>query len=85
MLTVVLFREGTAVAQTCEDRNPAHAAALIDQIRLSCERDNEPYSANVYALAAVADKEVIPALRKIAAWPTDKGPGLDLKSSASDG
>jgi hypothetical protein len=76
VLTVVLFHEGTAGAQTCEDRNPAHATALIDQIRFSCERDNAPYSANVYALAAVADKEAIPALRKLAAWRTDKGPGL---------
>jgi hypothetical protein len=65
-----------AVAQTCEDRNPGHAAALIDQIRFSCQRDDVPYSADVYSLTAVADQEALPALRKLAAWPTDKGPGL---------
>ncbi|HXY24651.1 MAG TPA: hypothetical protein VEI73_08370 [Candidatus Acidoferrum sp.] len=64
-----------AIAQTCEDRNPAHAAALIDQIRFSCERDDIPYSADLYQLAAVADKEAIPALRKLAEWSTKKGPG----------
>jgi hypothetical protein len=64
-----------AVAQTCEDRNPAHAAALIDQIRFSCQRDDIPYSADINSLTAVADQEALPALRKIASWPTDKGPG----------
>src|SRR5579863_4671960 len=76
LLGAALFCAVAAVAQTCEDRNPAHAAALIDQIRFSCQRDDIPYSADIYSLTAVADREALPALRKIAAWPTDKGPGL---------
>jgi hypothetical protein len=63
-------------AQTCEDRNPAHAAALIDKIRFSCEQDNIPYAADVYGLTAVADQEAIPALRRLADLPTNEGPGL---------
>jgi hypothetical protein len=64
-------------AQTCEDDNPWQAAALIDQIRTSCERNKIPYGGDIYALASVADKEAAPALRKIATWPTDtdKAPG----------
>jgi len=75
VVSLALFAAASAIAQTCEDRNPAHAAALIDGVRFSCERDDIPYSADVYGLAAVADKEAIPALRKLAAWSTDKGPG----------
>jgi len=75
VMGAVLFAAVTAIAQTCEDDNPAHAAALIDQIRFSCERYDIPYSSDVYGLAAVADKEAVPALHKLAAWPTDKGPG----------
>src|ERR1043166_3434238 len=74
-LSVALFVAATAMAQTCEDQNPAHAAALIDRVRFSCERDDIPYSADIYQLAAVADKEAIPALRKLAEWSTHKGPG----------
>ncbi len=76
ILGTSLLAAAAAVAQTCEDRNPAHAAALIDQIRFSCQRDDIPYSADVYSLTAVADQEALPALRKIAVWPTDRGPGL---------
>lgn len=65
-----------AYAQTCEDRNPAHAAALIDKIRFSCNQNDVPYTADVYGLTAVADKEAIPALRKLADLPTNEGPGL---------
>jgi hypothetical protein len=75
LLGVTFCAAVSVIAQTCEDRNPAHAAALIEQIRFSCERDDVPYSATLYQLAAVADNEVIPALRKLAAWSTDKGPG----------
>ncbi len=70
-----LFSAPQAIAQTCEDDNPWQAAALIDQIRTSCERNTVPYGADIYGLASVADKEAIPALRKLAAWPTDKAPG----------
>lgn len=70
-----LFGGPEAIAQTCEDDNPWQAAALIDQIRTSCERNIMPYGADIYGLASVADKEAIPALLKLAAWPTDKGPG----------
>jgi len=76
ILGASLLAAAVAMAQTCEDRNPAHAAAFIDQIRFSCQRDDIPYSADVYSLTAVADQEALPALRKLAAWPTDTGPGL---------
>jgi hypothetical protein len=75
LLGVTFGAAVSAIAQTCEDRNPPHAAALIEQIRFSCERDDIPYSVDLYQLAAVADSEAIPALRKLAAWSTDKGPG----------
>jgi hypothetical protein len=75
LLGAPFLAAAAAVAQTCEDRNPAHAAALIDQIRFSCQRDDIPYSADINSLTAVADQEALPALRKIASWPTDKGPG----------
>jgi PBS lyase HEAT-like repeat len=74
-LVVLLWCAAVTFGQTCEDQNPAHAAALIDRIRYSCERDDTPYSADLFQLAAVADKEAIPALRKLAAWSTDTGPG----------
>lgn len=75
VLAVALTGAAAVMAQTCEDRSVAHVAALIDQIRYSCERYDIPYSADVYSLAAVADKDAIPALQKLAAWPTDTGPG----------
>jgi hypothetical protein len=75
LLAAALSAATVTTAQTCEDRNPAHASALIDQIRYSCQRDDIPYSADVNSLAAVADKDAIPALQKIAAWPTNTGPG----------
>jgi hypothetical protein len=65
----------TAMAQTCGDWNPARVAASIDEIRFSCEQNQMPYSADVFALASVADKQSMPALRKLADLPTDKGPG----------
>jgi hypothetical protein len=46
MLGVTFCSAAPAIAQTCEDRNPAHAAVLVDQIRYSCERDDTPYSAD---------------------------------------
>jgi hypothetical protein len=70
-----LFGAPDVMAQTCEDDNPWQAAALIDRIRTSCERDKMPYGGDIYALASVAEKEAIPVLRKLAAWPTDQGPG----------
>jgi hypothetical protein len=75
MLAGRLFIASDVTAQTCEDDNPWQAAALIDQIRTSCERNNVPYGTDIYGLASVADREAIPALRKLAAWPTDKAPG----------
>jgi hypothetical protein len=75
-----LFGGPDVFAQTCEDDNPWQAAALIDQIRTSCERNSIPYGVDIYGLASVADKEALPALRKLAAWPTDKGPGAGCRS-----
>ena len=77
VLAVALTGAAAVTAQTCEDRSVTHITTLIDQIRYSCERDDIPYSADVYSLAAIADKDAIPALQKLAAWPTDTGPGAE--------
>jgi len=63
------------LAQTCEDRNPPHAVALLLRLPSYCESYDVPYSFDLYALASVAGDEAIPALRKIAAWPTESGTG----------
>jgi len=64
-----------AFAQTCEDDNPPHAAALLDRLQGYCERNEVPWSFDLYALASVAGEDAIPALRRIAAWPLDTVPG----------
>jgi hypothetical protein len=64
-----------ALAQTCEDRNPPHAVALLLRLQSYCENYDVPYSFDLYGLAAVAGDEAIPTLRKIAEWPTDTGTG----------
>ena len=64
-----------ALAQTCEDQNPPHAVALLQGLQSYCENYDVPYSFDLYGLAAVAGDEAIPALRKIAAWPTDTPTG----------
>jgi len=65
------------LSQTCEDDNPPHAVALIGRLQSYCEDNNVPYpnTFDLYALASVAGKDAIPALRKIAAWPLDTAPG----------
>jgi len=65
-----------ALAQTCEDRNPPHAVALLRRLQSYCENYDVPYSFDLYGLAAVAGDEAIPALRKIAIWPTDTPTGI---------
>jgi hypothetical protein len=65
-----------ALAQTCEDRNPPHAVALLQRLQSYCENYDVPYSFDLYGLAAVAGDEAIPALRKIAIWPTDTPTGI---------
>jgi hypothetical protein len=65
-----------ALAQTCEDRNPPHAVALLLRLQSYCENYDVPYSFDLYGLAAVAGDEAIPALRKIAEWPTDTPKGI---------
>jgi hypothetical protein len=66
-----------ALSQTCEHDNPLHAVALIGRLQSYCEDNNAsyPYTFDLYALASVAGKDAIPALRKIAAWPLDTAPG----------
>lgn len=64
-----------ALAQTCDDRNPPHAVALLLRLQSYCENYDVPNSFDLYGLAAVAGEEAIPALRKIAAWPTETGTG----------
>jgi hypothetical protein len=63
----------TALSQTCEDDNAPHAVALIERLQSYCEDASVPYpyTFDLYALASVAGKDAIPALRKIAAWPHD--------------
>jgi hypothetical protein len=63
------------LAQTCEDRNPPHAVALLLRLQSYCENYDVPFSFDLYGLAAVAGDEAVPALRKIAEWPTDTGTG----------
>lgn len=65
----------TVLAQTCEDRNPPHAVALLLRLQSYCENYDVPNSFDLYGLAAVAGDEAIPALRKIAVWPTDTPTG----------
>jgi hypothetical protein len=62
-------------AQTCEDRNPPHAVSLLLRLQSYCENYDVPYTFDLYGLATVAGDEAIPALRKIAAWPTDTATG----------
>src|SRR5271156_3888356 len=77
VVAVCISSAGVAsvLAQTCEDRNPPHAVALLLRLQSYCENYDVPYSFDLYGLAAVAGDEAIPALRKIAEWPTDTGTG----------
>lgn len=77
VIAVVPVVPAPTLSQTCEDDNPPHAVALIGRLQSYCEDDIAPYSYtfDLYALASVAGKDAIPALRKIAAWPLDTAPG----------
>jgi len=66
-------------AQTCEDRNPPHAAALLLRLQSYCENYDVPNSFDLYGLASVAGNEAIPTLREIAAWPTDTPTGSNCE------
>jgi hypothetical protein len=66
----------SAFAQTCEDRNPPHAVALLQRLQSYCENYAVPNTFDLYALASIAGEDAIPELRKIAAWPTDTGTGI---------
>jgi hypothetical protein len=74
-IAVVPIVTAPTLSQTCEDDNPPHAAALLDRLQGYCERNEVPWTFDLYALASVAGKDAIPALRKIAAWPLDTAPG----------
>ncbi|MGD0426077.1 MAG: hypothetical protein ABSC10_05095 [Candidatus Acidiferrales bacterium] len=78
VLAVSISSVGVApgLAQTCEDRNPPHAVALLLRLQSYCENYDVPYSFDLYGLAAVAGDEAIPALREIAAWPIDTPTGI---------
>jgi len=65
----------TAMAQTCDNWSPEQFADSIAQIQKSCEHNQMPYTADVFALASIGDKQAIPALHKLADWPTDKDGG----------
>lgn len=69
------FGSVTATAQTCGNWTPEQLAASIAQIQTSCEHNEMPYTVDVYALASIGDKQAIPALHKLADWPTDKDGG----------
>src|ERR1700719_874953 len=77
LIAVVPVVPAPTLSQTCEDDNPPHAVALIGRLQTYCEDNNAPYpyTFDLYALASVAGKDAIPALRKIAAWPLDTAPG----------
>jgi hypothetical protein len=49
--------------------------ALLLRLQSYCENYDVPNSFDLYGLAAVAGDEAIPALRKIAVWPTDTPTG----------
>jgi len=50
------------------------ASRLDPQIQKSCEHNQMPYTADVYALASIGDKQAIPALHKLATGrPTKTG------------
>jgi hypothetical protein len=76
-IAIALTLPAPSLPQTCEDDNPAHAAALIGRLQRYCEDENAPYpyTFDLYALASVAGTDAIPALRKIAAWPLGTAPG----------
>jgi hypothetical protein len=78
LLAASIWSMGAAavLAQTCEDRNPPHAVALLLRLQSYCENYEVPNSFDLYGLAAVAGDEAIPALRKIAEWPTDTPTGI---------
>ena len=70
-IAVVPIVSAPTLSQTCEDDNPPHAAALLDRPQGYCERNEVPWTFDLYALASVAGDDAAPALRKIAAWPLD--------------
>jgi hypothetical protein len=80
LLGVTLLSAADALAQTCVDNNPEQAAALINRVHLSCEKGEYPTTTDIYDLAGVAGEAGIPALRRFAARPTDKGPWLVCQS-----
>lgn len=80
LLGVVLLTAAHALGQTCADNNPEQAAALIDRVHLSCEKGEYPTTTDIYDLAGVAGEAGIPALRRLASWPTDKGPSVACQS-----
>jgi hypothetical protein len=80
LLGVTLLAAAHTLAQTCADKNPEQAAALIDRVHLSCEKGEYPTTTDIYDLAGVAGEAGIPALRRFAAWPTDKGPWVVCQS-----
>ncbi len=80
LLGVTLLAAAHALAQTCADNNPEQAAALIDRVHLSCEKGEYPTTTDIYDLAGVAGEAGIPALRRFATWPTDKGPWVACQS-----
>src|SRR5208282_2072167 len=68
-LANVSIASAPAFAQTCENDNPPHAAALLYRLQSYCEKNEVPWTFDLYALASVAGDDAIPALRKIADWP----------------
>ena len=75
LLLGVAFASAAAMAQTCENWSPEQLADSIAQIQRSCDHNQMPYTADVYALASIGDKQAIPALHTLADWPTDKDGG----------
>jgi hypothetical protein len=75
LMLIAAFGSVTAIAQTCESWSPEQLAESIEKIQASCQHNQMPYTADVLALASIGDKQAIPALRKLADWPTDKDGG----------
>jgi HEAT repeat protein len=75
LILIAAFGSVTAIAQTCGNWSPEQLATSIAQIQTSCEHNEMPYTADVLALASIGDEQAIPALHKLADWPTDKDGG----------
>src|SRR5258708_25887819 len=70
-IAIVPIVSAPTLSQTCGDDNPPHAAALLYRLHGYCERNEVPWTFDLYALPSVAGHDATPALRQITSWPLD--------------